>query len=168
PLRGGDRLGIAGVELTFLEAADAVGPAAAPPAGAGLVSFSEPVGSPTPLSTLSVAEPRAAISPLGYSPGELPAFVQLLKRLGRSLDIIATLHELLDGLFAIFPQAESGFVAFTVEGQEDVPPRATHFRREEANQRVGLSRTLVRHVLSRREAVLWTDQAPGPIASGSL
>src|SRR5262245_7052455 len=37
PLRSGDRLGIAGVELTFLEAADAAGPAAAPPAGAGPV-----------------------------------------------------------------------------------------------------------------------------------
>jgi serine phosphatase RsbU (regulator of sigma subunit) len=92
----------------------------------------------------------------------------MLKRLGGSLDIDATLHELLDGLFAIFPQAQCGFVAFTVEGQEDVAPRATHFRRPDANQRVGLSRTLVRHVLSHREAVLWADQGSEPLAYRTL
>src|SRR5262245_45754512 len=54
PLRSGDRLDIAGVELTFLEEADALGPASATPP-AGLVSFAEPAGSPAPLSTLAVA-----------------------------------------------------------------------------------------------------------------
>src|SRR5262249_47197823 len=85
PRRSGDRLGIAGVELTFLEAADAVGPAAAAPTDAGLVSFAEPADSPTPLSTRAVAEPCAAISPIGYSAEKLRALVQMLKRLGRSL-----------------------------------------------------------------------------------
>src|SRR5262249_60702246 len=98
-----------------------------------------------------------------YSAEQSRALAQMLQRLGRSLDIDATLHELLDGLFSIFPQAQSGFVAFTAEGEEDVRPRATQFRREEANQRVGLSRTILRHVLSRREAVLWSDQVPDPL-----
>src|SRR5262245_37936120 len=40
PLRSGDRLGIAGVELTFIEEAEAVAPAAA--AGLSNVSFAEP------------------------------------------------------------------------------------------------------------------------------
>src|SRR5262249_18606240 len=68
----------------------------------------------------------------------------------------------------IFPQTQSGFVAFTVEGEEDVRPRATLFRQEAANQRVGLSRKLLRHVLSCREAVLWSDQVPDPLASSTL
>jgi serine phosphatase RsbU (regulator of sigma subunit) len=169
PLRSGDRLLIAGVELTFIEEADAAGPAAATPsAGPGLVSFVEPAESPTPLSSLAVAAPGASVAPTGYSAEKLRALVQMLKRLGRSLDIDATLHELLDGLFAIFPQAQRGFVAFTVEGQEDVTPRATHFRPEDANQRVRLSRTLVRHVLSRREAVLWADEEPERVSFGTL
>jgi serine phosphatase RsbU (regulator of sigma subunit) len=92
----------------------------------------------------------------------------MLKRLGHSLEVGATLHELLAGLFAIFPQAESGFVAFTVEGQEDVTPRATHFRRPDAGGCVALSRTLVRHVLSRREAILWVDKDPVRVPSGTL
>src|SRR5262249_46698666 len=104
----------------------------------------------------------------GDSSEKFRALVQMLKRLGRSLDIDATLRELLDGLFAIFPQSQGGFVAFTIEGQEDVAPRATHFRHQEPNQRVGLSRTLVRHVLSRREAVLWADEDPAGLVSGTL
>jgi serine phosphatase RsbU (regulator of sigma subunit) len=169
PLRSGDRLGIAGVELTFLEDAEAVSPAtAASPPDLGLVSIAEPAGPPRPISSLAVVAPGAGSPVTGYSGEKLRALVHMLKRLGRSLDIDATLHELLSGLFAIFPQAHGGFVAFKVEGQDDVAPRATHFRREGPDQRVRLSRTLVRHVLSRREAILWADQAPEQVASGTL
>jgi hypothetical protein len=82
----------------------------------------------------------------------------MLKRLGRSLDIDTTLNELLSGLFAIFSQARHGFVAFAVEGQENVIPRATYFRSDQPEQRVRLSRQLIRQVLSHREAILWSDQ----------
>src|SRR5262249_12132101 len=51
---------------------------------------------------------------------------------------------------------------------DDVIPRATHFRSEEADQRVRLSRRLVRHVLSCREGILWSDQGPEPTAYGTL
>ena len=129
PLRSGDRLLIAGVELTFLEEGDAGGqPAPAEPSGVSRVAMVEPDGGPTPLSSLAVAAPGAGGPPAGYSPEKFRALVQMLKRLGRSLDIDATLHELLDGLFSIFPQADGGFVAFTAEGLEDVTPRATQFR----------------------------------------
>jgi hypothetical protein len=169
PLRSGDRLVIANVELTFLEEADAIARATtAPLAGPGVVAFAEPAAPPTPLSSLAVAVPDASVTLIGYSADKLRALVQMLKRLGRSLDIDVTLHELLSGLFAIFPQAQRGFVAFTVEGQEEVAPRATHFHLEEANQRVALSRTLIRHVLSRREAVLWADQGPRSGSSADL
>jgi serine phosphatase RsbU (regulator of sigma subunit) len=169
PLRSGDRLSVGGVELTFLEEADATGPAAVtPPADLGLVSFAEPAGAPTPLSSRAVTAPGTGGPMIGYSGEKLRALVQMLKSLGRSLDIDATLHELLGGLFAIFPQAQSGFVAFTLEGQEDVSPRATHFRRDGMGQHVGLSRTLIRHVLSRREAVLWADQGSGGVEVGTL
>src|SRR5262249_62081719 len=117
-------------------------------------SFAEPAGSPTPISSLAMAVPDASVTLIGYSEDKLRALVQMLKSLGRSLDIDATLHELLRGLFAIFPQAQRGFVGFTVEGQDDLTPRATHFRPEDPSQRVGISRTLVRHVMLRPVAVL--------------
>jgi serine phosphatase RsbU (regulator of sigma subunit) len=160
PLRSGDRLDIAGVEFTFLHDADTAPAAAAPSTDLTRISFAEPADSPVPLSSLSAERAETNGSSIGYSAEKLRALVQMLKCLGRSLDIDVTLQELLTGLLAIFPQAQSGFVAFTVEGQVDVIPRATYFRKNEENQRIGLSRTLLRHVLSRREAILWANQ-PG-------
>jgi serine phosphatase RsbU (regulator of sigma subunit) len=169
PLRNGDRLVIADVELTYLETDSSdVAPPVPPKPDTDSVSFTESAGAPGPLSTRAVPEPGGALSPAGYTAEKLRALVQMLKCLGRSLDVDSTLHELLGGLFAIFPQAQSGFVAFTVPGQEDVTPRATRFRRDEPNQRVGLSRTIIRHVISRREAVLWADEDPSGIVSGTL
>src|SRR5262249_10951006 len=138
------------------------------PASLSNVAYSEPAGSPTPLSSLEVAAPGTSVPVTGFSAERLRALINMLKCLGRTLDIDATLNELLGGLFAIFPQAQHGFVAFIVEGQEDLIPRATHFRSEEAGQRVRLSRQLVRHVLSRREAILWSDEGPAQTAFRSL
>jgi serine phosphatase RsbU (regulator of sigma subunit) len=167
PLRNGDRLGIAGVELTFLEEAENIAdPAAQRPAIGNDISIEVPAAPPRPLSSLAVAAPSAGSPLTGYSGDKLRTLVQMLKRLGQSLDIDETLHELLTGLFGIFPQAQCGYVAFT--GRDDVTPCATHFRRQEANERVRISRALVRHVLSKREAVLWEDQGHGPIDSSTL
>src|SRR5262249_47799504 len=122
------------------------------------ISFADPLNAPTPFSSRAVSAPGVAGPLTGYPAEKLRALVNMLKRLGRSLEINATPNELLQGLFGIFPQAKRGFVAFTTEDSDDVTPRAVLYRKEEANARMGISRTLVRHVLSRREAVLWGDQ----------
>jgi serine phosphatase RsbU (regulator of sigma subunit) len=164
PLQNGDQIGIADVELTFLEEAKSLGEPAR--ANVSEVSFSEPAKPETPRSRLAMT---SAVGPLsGYSGDKLHALVQMLKRLGRSLDIDANLKELLAGLFAIFPQARSGYVAFKNDGQDDVTPCATLFQPPELSPRVRISRVLVRHVLSKREAVLWEDQSQGSVASNSL
>lgn len=171
PLRSGDRLMIGGVELTFQNEE----PVRTPSDSASSVvlqgiSFTEPAGAPTPLSSRAVAAPGVAAPLTGYSGEKLRALVSMLKRLGRSLEINATLSELLHGLFGIFPQARRGFVAFTMEDHGDLTPRAVLYRKEEPNARMGVSRTLVRHVLSRREAVLWSghDPASGLGSPGTL
>jgi serine phosphatase RsbU (regulator of sigma subunit) len=169
PLRSGDRLDIAGVQLTFIEEADAVGSAAsASPVAVDLISYDDTPDGSVPVSSRVLEVPGVSVAPQGYSPDRFRALVRMLQRLGRALEINATLQELLDGLFAIFPQAHSGFVAFTVDGPLEVTPRATRFRRQDPNQRVSLSRKLIHHVLSRREAVLWTDHEPGRISFQSL
>jgi serine phosphatase RsbU (regulator of sigma subunit) len=166
PLKNGDRLCIADVELTFLEEAEHAGPISS--ANESGISFAETAEPAKPLSSLAVATPSAARPLPGYSDDKLRALVQMLKRLGRSLDIDSTLQELLAGLFTIFPQAERGYVAFTTEGRDELTPRATHFVHEEESSGFRISRTLVRHVLSKREAVLWAEQSPGLVVSGTL
>jgi serine phosphatase RsbU (regulator of sigma subunit) len=112
--------------------------------------------------------PVTPFTPAGYHGEKLRALAKMLQRLGRSLDVNETLGELLKGLFAIFTQAQRGFVAFIGEGGE-VTPRATHFHRNEVNPTVRISRTLIKHVLSRREAVLWADTDSSPeLATATL
>jgi serine phosphatase RsbU (regulator of sigma subunit) len=163
-LRSGDRIVIAGVEFTFSEEADPSSTSPAP-AAVGTVSFSEPASPGTPISSVAVSAAVAPPSSLCYPGEKLRALAKMLQRLGRSLDVNDTLGELLAGLFSIFSQAQRGFVAFTGDGDE-VTPRATYFHREEVNPRVGVSRSLIRHVLSRREAVLWADSAAVPELTG--
>jgi serine phosphatase RsbU (regulator of sigma subunit) len=79
----------------------------------------------------------------------------MLKKLGSSFDTAANLHELLAGLFAIFHQADRGFVAFLGAEQQPLNPRATLFRDPTSDARLALSRTLINHVVQRREATIW-------------
>jgi len=165
PLRSGDRITIAGVELTFAEEADSGAPA---PALLDRVSFTDSATPEVPISSVPVPAALASPAPVGYSGDKLRALAKMLQRLGRSLDINETLEELLAGLFAIFAQAQRGFVAFTGEGGE-VTPRATRFQPGAEDPHVGISRTLIRHVLAQREAVLWADTSvPPELVSATL
>ena len=156
PLRNGDRITIAGVELMFNEESNAEAGGSSSSDAAQRVSFTDGSATGEPISSVSVPNAGTPATSAGYSEEKLHALAKMLQRLGRSLDVNETLGELLAGLFAIFSQAQRGFVAFIGEGEE-LTPRATHFHRAEVDPRVGISRTLVRHVLTKREAVLWTD-----------
>jgi serine phosphatase RsbU (regulator of sigma subunit) len=120
------------------------------------VSFTTQTSEETPIASVTVTADLSPAVSAGFSGEQMRALAKMLQRLGRSVDVKETLAELLAGLFAIFAQAQRGYVAFTGD-EDDVTPRATHFHRGEVNPRVGISRTIVRHVLSRKEAVLWAE-----------
>jgi serine phosphatase RsbU (regulator of sigma subunit) len=85
----------------------------------------------------------------------------MLKKLGSSFDTATILHELLAGLFALFHQADRGFVAFLGAEQQPLSLRATLFRDPKPDARLALSRTLINHVVKRREATIWLQQRKG-------
>jgi len=91
-IRNNDRLGIAGVELTFFEETENRKPTPALSLSeCSDVSIAESSASQKPLSSLAVLA-QAASGPLpGYTGEKLRALVQMLKRLGRSLEIETTL-----------------------------------------------------------------------------
>jgi serine phosphatase RsbU (regulator of sigma subunit) len=165
-LRNDDRIDICGVELTFRADREDADPARSITDEVPLVD--DTATAPRNVAAFAVAPPEP-VAPAGYSGEKLRALTHMLKRLGRSIDVDVTLHELLDGLFAIFPQAERGLVVFG--GTTDaITLRATRFRKGEPETTPGLSRTLVGRVLTRREAVLWTDlrQDSEELASQSM
>jgi serine phosphatase RsbU (regulator of sigma subunit) len=157
-LRNGDRITICDVELTFHEEGPSDAPGK-PSSTIVLPDLDEGPDRQRAITSRPVSAPAPGANLPGYSATRLRALAQMLQHLGRSLDVDQTLRELLAGLFDIFPQAERGFVAFTAEGQDNITARATHFRKPEAGAMPGISRTLIRHVLDKREALLWADQA---------
>jgi sigma-B regulation protein RsbU (phosphoserine phosphatase) len=165
-LHDGDCIGICGVELTYCVESD-TDDISSHDAAEAVALLSDPADEPRELTSraVSVAAPPTGLA--GYSAEKLRALAHMLKRLGGSLDIDETLSELLAGLFAIFPQAERGFVAFG-EKPEAVTPRATHYRGPEHRSRLAMSRTITNHVLAQREAVLWTDyNSPSGLATST-
>jgi phosphoserine phosphatase RsbU/P len=165
-LQSGDRIGLCDIELVFYEDTPA-----GEPAGADSSLTVEEVDAQS-LASVPVAPPEPSVPRGRPSEEKLRALASMLKSLGRSLDAASTLQELQAGLFAIFPQADRSFVAFS-EGQDSVVPRATLFRDPASGRRVALSRTLISHVLARREAVLWlqhrkTDALPNSATLESM
>ncbi len=86
---------------------------------------------------------------------KLQAFVELSTNLAKALSLQAVLPPVLDSLFKIFLQADSGFIVF---GKPDgsVEPVYTKIRNEDEDS-VRISRGIIQHVLSRCEAVISAD-----------
>jgi serine phosphatase RsbU (regulator of sigma subunit) len=148
-LQNGDRIGICNLELVFYEDE---------PSGDSVSEDSKLTieeADAQSLASVPVTPPEP-VAPRGhYSKEKLRALAAMLKKLGGSLDTGATLHELLAGLFAIFRQADRGFVCFLDADQQPLNPRATLFRDPAADARLAMSRTLIKHVITRREATIW-------------
>ncbi len=165
-LRDGDCIGICGVELTYCVESD-TDDLSGIEAAEAVALLSDPADEPREMTSRAVAAPAPPTALAGYTGEKLRALASMLKRLGGSLDIDETLGELLAGLFAIFPQAERGFVAFG-EKPDNLTTRATHYRGPEHRSRLAMSRTITRHALTRREAVLWTDyNSPSGLATST-
>ena len=85
---------------------------------------------------------------------KLQAFVELSNNLARALSLNDVLPPVLESLFRIFMQAESGFIVFP-QPDGSLLPVATRCRRDDDSVRI--SRGIVNHVLDRKEAVLSAD-----------
>jgi len=88
----------------------------------------------------------------------LNLFCQVGEALGSAVGLDELLDHILREIFRVFAQADRGFIILAETAQGPFEVRAQRFqgRREGA---VTLSRTIVEHVISRREAVLLRDAA---------
>jgi serine phosphatase RsbU (regulator of sigma subunit) len=89
---------------------------------------------------------------------KLAALVEITQNLGRALVLDEVLPQILKSLFKIFVQADRGFIV--MEGPNNtLIPRWVRLRREDANDSLRISRTIVRHVMESRQAILSADAA---------
>ena len=67
--------------------------------------------------------------------------------------------KLLDGLFAIFVQADRGVIVLRDPASGRLMPKAVKHRRPELVETVRISRTIVHGVMASKEAILSADAA---------
>ncbi|MCI0455971.1 MAG: SpoIIE family protein phosphatase [Gemmataceae bacterium] len=92
---------------------------------------------------------------------KLRAVLEIARTLGNSLDLEEVLPKILMSLFTIFPQAEHGFILLRDPSSGQLGPRAIRHRDGPLATRSAsppsISRTVVNHALTTRQAILSAD-----------
>lgn len=89
---------------------------------------------------------------------KLAALIEITQNLGRALALDDVLPQVLKSLFRIFLQADRGFIV--LQGPDGkLIPRWVRLRREDADDSLRISRTIVRHVIDSKQAILSADAA---------
>jgi serine phosphatase RsbU (regulator of sigma subunit)/pSer/pThr/pTyr-binding forkhead associated (FHA) protein len=90
---------------------------------------------------------------------KLKALIEISQNLGKALGLAEVLPTLLDSLFAIFVQADCGFIVLRDPVTGKLVPKAIKHRRQEDVQTVRISRTIIGNVMKTKEAILSADAA---------
>ena len=127
--------------------------------GTLLVDDATQSGGGTIMSKLDVTSTSRGSLNISASPEvKLAALVEITQSLGRALVLDDVLPNLLKALFKIFVQADRGFIVLeSPDGQ--LLPRWVRMRREDASDSLRISKTIIRHVMESREAILSADAA---------
>ncbi|MFV1964199.1 MAG: ATP-binding protein [Pirellulaceae bacterium] len=108
------------------------------------------------LSTVNVASDSSRWGAHEAGDGRLQTILAIMEGLSNALELDRVLPKIIDSLFRIFRHAETGLILMHDDVSGDLEPAAFRSRSgEETEARV--SRTLVRHVLESRSAVLSGD-----------
>jgi len=166
-LKPGDVVRVCEVSFTFESAG---GPNPAPPPaikppidGAGLGAFLADDEGQTPSSTIMSkldvsSSSRGGLHVSASAEVKLAAMVEITQSLGRVLALDDVLPQVLKSLFKIFVQADRGFIVLQTPDNKLIP-RWVRLRREDATDTLRISRTIIRHVMESKEAILSADAA---------
>lgn len=86
----------------------------------------------------------------------MAALIEITRSLGKALILDEVLPQVLRSLSKIFLQADRGFIVLRSPTGELVP-RHTWTRKQEGEETIRISRTIVRHVMDTRDAILSAD-----------
>jgi serine phosphatase RsbU (regulator of sigma subunit) len=136
-------------------------PGATDGAGLGTMIVDDEAGqsNSTIMSKLDVStSSRGGVHVAASAEVKLAALVEITQSLGKAIVLDDVLPQILKSLFKIFVQADRGFIV--LEGPNGaLIPRWVRLRREDANDSLRISRTIVRHVMETRQAILSADAA---------
>lgn len=160
----GNHLGICDLEFIFRLDPGELGDVSAiasrdAPTEALMVDDEPSVRSSTIMSKLSVSSGSTGLGLEVNSEAKLKALLEISQNLGKALGLAEVLPKLLDSLFAIFAQADRGFIVLLDPRTGRVVPKAIKYRRQDDTQTLRISRTIVNNVMTTKEAILSADAA---------
>jgi len=128
-------------------------------ATAMMVDDGRETGTSTIMSMVDISAGSSSLQFGVNAEAKLKALVEIGKNLGQALGTDEVLPKLLDSLFAIFPQADRGFVVMKNPGDGRLVPKAIKLRREEDEETLRISRTIIDSVMKNKQAILSADAA---------
>jgi len=122
----------------------------------------------TPSTIVNTIEVKDAAEAFDVTRAETPEELEIMherlrtvlattQALGRLLDLGALSNEIINNLFEVFPQADRGFVMIKDERTEELVPQAVRQRSGLRPERISISRTIVKEVVSKRQSILSAD-----------
>lgn len=127
--------------------------------GTVILDDSEMATSSTIMSKLDVSSSGSGLRVTVNPELKLRAMLEITRNLATSLELEEVLPKILNSLFKVFIQADRGFVVL-----RDVPggpliPKAVKYRRDDGDDTVRISRTVVNKAMDSKEALLSADAA---------
>ena len=163
PLEHGDELDVCGHRLVFLQSrriATKPAAAAADTDSDAFVELDAAAGEASMILSEMAVPPSSFDEPLGHqAEAKLRALLGINRAIGASLSLDEVLPRLLDGLLAVFPRAERGFVLLVDPPSGRLVLRARRSRGDAEAGPLRLSLSLIRQVAESRRALLSADAA---------
>jgi phosphoserine phosphatase RsbU/P len=163
PLSDDDQLGICDLSFVFhrgaAESITAVARRTQLASEALMVDDERPAEGSAIMSKLSVSSVSTGTGLQVNTEAKLRALIEIGQNLGKALGVAEVLPKLLDSLFAIFAQADRGFIVLRDPQTSRLVPKAVKHRRQDDTQSFRISRTIVGNVMATKEAILSADAA---------
>ena len=161
-LANGDRIGLGAVSLEFLMADGSDDDSLIAPE----VRFREPgrTGAQPVLDAMDAEQDVASLlttvssgrDSLEVTRQRLRVILEVSEAIGETLDEESLLTLIVTKLFAVFPQAERGFIMLSEAGQDELRAKVALTRSGEPAE-IAVSRTLVRDAIENRRGILSAD-----------
>ena len=128
-----------------------------PEATALMVDDDLPPATSTVTSKVNISSGSSGLQLEVNTEAKLKALVEIGQNLGKALGLGEVLPKLLDSLFAIFIQADRGFVVLKDPDTGRLIPKVVKHRRRADAETIRISRTIVHNVMGTKEAILSAD-----------
>ncbi len=165
PLRNGDRMLICDILFDFYDENAPPKLAGAEPESSSLLrplptedDENDPDATSQIMATLDVSRGSGALWQMSAKPEvQLRALVEISNNIGNTLSVKEILPKILDSLFKIFVQADRGFVVMRPRPDAPLVPVATKARRASDEDKMRVSRTIVKQAMEGKKAILSAD-----------